>query len=56
VWRTLAEAKWQKPLQKNTVKKSSQLPASSAGNKPADRVNPTVVEVMKEKGMSGTIL
>ena len=25
--------------------------ASSAGNKPADRVNPTVVEVMKEKGI-----
>jgi arsenate reductase (thioredoxin) len=25
--------------------------ASSAGNKPADRVNPVVVEVMKEKGI-----
>jgi len=25
--------------------------ASSAGNKPADRVNPTVVEVMKENGI-----
>ena len=25
--------------------------ASSAGNKPADRVNPAVVEVMKEKGI-----
>ena len=24
---------------------------SSAGNKPAERVNPTVVEVMKEKGI-----
>ena len=27
------------------------LIASSAGNKPADRVNPVVVEVMKEKGI-----
>lgn len=27
------------------------LLASSAGNKPADKVNPTVVEVMKEKGI-----
>lgn len=26
--------------------------ASSAGNKPADRVNPTVVEVMKEKNIN----
>lgn len=25
--------------------------ASSAGNKPADKVNPVVVEVMKEKGI-----
>ena len=25
--------------------------ASSAGNKPAERVNPTVVEAMKEKGI-----
>ena len=25
--------------------------ASSAGNKPADKVNPTVVEAMKEKGI-----
>ena len=25
--------------------------ASSAGNKPADKVNPKVVEVMKEKGI-----
>ncbi len=25
--------------------------ASSAGNKPADKVNPTVVEAMKEKGL-----
>ena len=25
--------------------------ASSAGNKPADKVNPAVVQVMKEKGM-----
>ena len=25
--------------------------ASSAGNKPAEKVNPTVVEVMKEKGI-----
>lgn len=24
---------------------------SSAGNKPADRVNPVVIEVMKEKGI-----
>lgn len=27
------------------------LEASSAGNKPADRINPVVVEVMKEKGL-----
>ncbi len=26
--------------------------ASSAGNKPADRVNPIVVEVLKEKGIN----
>jgi arsenate reductase len=26
------------------------LIASSAGNKPADKVNPTVVEALKEKG------
>jgi arsenate reductase len=28
-----------------------QFIVSSAGNKPADKVNPTVVEVMKEKGI-----
>jgi arsenate reductase (thioredoxin) len=27
------------------------IAASSAGNKPAEKVNPTVVEVMKEKGI-----
>ena len=27
------------------------LTASSAGNKPADKVNPTVVEALKEKGI-----
>lgn len=27
------------------------LTVSSAGNKPADKVNPTVVDVMKEKGI-----
>ncbi len=28
------------------------IEASSAGNKPADRVNPLVVEAMKEKGIN----
>ncbi len=45
----LAEVKWQKHLQKNTDK--TIFTASSAGNKPADKVNSTVVEVMKEKGI-----
>ena len=31
------------------------LTASSAGNKPADRVNPIVVQVMKEKGIDISI-
>ncbi len=34
---------------------SGKVIASSAGNKPAERVNPVVVEVMKEKGIDLSI-
>ena len=45
----LAEARWQK-LSPTSMEKTNSL-ASSAGNKPADKVNPIVVQVMKEKGI-----
>ncbi len=45
----LAEVKWQKLLQKNMEKKSSQLQAPET-NQPT-KSTPLVVEVMKEKGI-----
>ncbi len=43
------EAKWQRLSQKNM--ETTEVIAFSAGNKPAERVNPMVVEVLKEKGI-----
>ncbi len=45
----LAEVKWQRHLLRSTEK--DKFIVSSAGNKPADKVNPVVVEAMKEKGI-----
>ena len=43
-----AEVRWQRLSPTNMEKK---IHVSSAGNKPADKVNPVVVEAMKEKGI-----
>jgi protein-tyrosine-phosphatase len=46
--KTLAEAQMAEAFAK--IYGDGKIIASSAGNKPADKINPVVVEVMREKG------